>query len=498
MTMNALEFEDVRKSFGAVHALRGVSFRVESGEAHAVVGENGAGKSTLLKILAGITRADAGHIRLNGAPFDHGTPREALAAGLGLVYQERLAFPDLSVAANIFVGREATRASGRLDDASMRARTATLLGQLGVRAAPETPMDRLSAADAQLVQVARALAFDCRVLVLDEPTTSLTDAEVAHLFRILDELRSRGVTILFVSHRLPEVFRLCQRVTVLRDGTYAGTFETRAATPADIVRAMVGREPPPKVVRPAIDRSGAPALSLDRLSRPPAVRDVSLAIWPGEIVGLFGLVGAGRSELVETLFGIHPAVSGEVKVAGAPHRFTEPRQAARAGLGLVPEDRQRLGLHFNLDLGAYLMLPAGACGHAYRTNAVAERPIAERAAAEVALKASSLSALPDSLSGGNQQKLVVAKWLMLSPSVLLLDEPTKGVDVGAKFQLHEIIRARAAKGTACLVVSSELPELLAVADRILVMRGGRLAGEVPGATATEEAVMRLATGEVAA
>ncbi|HVQ41221.1 MAG TPA: sugar ABC transporter ATP-binding protein, partial [Vicinamibacterales bacterium] len=489
-------------SFGAVQALRGVSFRVESGETHAVVGENGAGKSTLLKILAGITRPDAGTVKLAEHVFDHASPREALAGGIGMVFQERLAFPNLSVAANIFAGREITRAgpstmlgARRLDISAMRARTRELLNELRVPIGPDDPMEHVSAANAQLVQVARALAFDCRVLVLDEPTTSLTDAEVDHLFRILMELKARGVTILFVSHRLPEVFRLCERITVMRDGGHAGTFVTNETTPDAIVRAMVGREPPVRLSRPAADAAAQPVLSVRNLSRGHKFHDVSLDVRPGEIVGLFGLVGSGRTELLETLFGIAQPTQGAVHLQGQPIVLRSAREASRAGIALVPEDRQRLGLHFNLNIRHNLSLAAGARRGFGRIDTRAEIRAAEEMAQSLALRMPSLRHEPDALSGGNQQKCVAGKWLTTSPVVLLLDEPTKGVDVGAKFEIHNLIRARAAEGMACLVVSSDLPEVLALADRILVMREGRLRGELPGSAATEENVMALATHE---
>jgi rhamnose transport system ATP-binding protein len=495
--MAALDFIDVRKSFGAVQALRGVSFRVEAGETHAVVGENGAGKSTLLKILAGITRPDAGTVKLADRVFDHASPREALAGGIGMVFQERLAFPNLSVAANIFAGREITGAGGRLDHAAMRARTRDLLNELRVPIGPDDPMEHVSAANAQLVQVARALAFDCRVLVLDEPTTSLTDAEVDHLFRILAELKARGVTILFVSHRLPEVFRLCQRITVMRDGGHAGTFVTAETTPDAIVRAMVGREPPERLQRPAVDPSSAPVLSVRELSRDEAFTDVSLDVRASEIVGIFGLVGSGRTELLETLFGIARPSAGLIHVKGRTVAPRSPRDAARSGIALVPEDRQRLGLHFNLNIRNNIALASGARAGQGKLNRPAEARTAAGLAATLALRAASLNDLPDSLSGGNQQKCVAAKWLATEPAILLLDEPTKGVDVGAKFEIHNLIRARAAEGMACLVVSSDLPEVLALCDRILVMREGRLQGELAGAAATEEDVMYLATHDAA-
>ena len=494
----ALEFVDVHKAFGAVRALRGVSFTVQTGAAHACVGENGAGKSTLLKILAGLVRPDRGEIRLDGVPLRVSGPRDALARGIGVVYQERIAFPNLTVAGNIFAGRELVRRDGRLDEAAMLARTRTLLADLHVPIAPSMPMEHVSAAYAQLVQVARAIAFDCTILVLDEPTTSLTDAEVDHLFRILARLRARGVTLLFVSHRLPEVFRLCERITVLRDGAWVGDFDTAATSPGAIVRAMVGREPPERVARGA-DRPGvAPPLAVRHLTRRPWCEDVTLEAGAGEIVGVFGLVGSGRTELLETIFGLARPDAGRVEVHGRPVVFRSAREAARAGLAFVPEDRQRLGLCFNLDLRHNLVLPSAAKAGTQRIDRRAETAAAAEQVSSLAIRAASLDGTPDTLSGGNQQKLVAGKWLATRPAILLLDEPTKGVDVGAKFEIHNIIRRHAADGMACLVVSSDLPEVLALADRVIVMREGRVRGEIAGAAATEEAVMQLATHEVEA
>ncbi len=436
-------------------------------------------------------------MRLNGQPFDHASPREALAGGIGMVFQERLAFPNLTVAGNIFAGREITRAGGRLDERAMRDRTRVLLDGLRLAIDPDLPMEHASAATAQLVQVARALAFDCRVLVLDEPTTSLTDAEVEHLFRILQELRQRGVTLLFVSHRLPEVFRLCDRITVLRDGGFVGTYARATTTPETIVRAMVGREPPARVQRPAAVTGAAPALSVQGLSREPWFRDVSLDVRAGEIVGVFGLVGSGRTELLETVFGLAPRTAGRVWVDGREVAFRSARDASRAGLALVPEDRQRLGLHFNLSIRHNMALPSAARQGLGPIDGGREVRMAESQVSSLAIRTGSVTDMPESLSGGNQQKVVAAKWLATEPRVLLLDEPTKGVDVGAKFEIHNLIRERAAAGMACLVVSSDLPEVLALVDRIVVMREGHLRGEMDAASATEEAVMQLATHEVA-
>jgi ABC-type sugar transport system ATPase subunit len=462
--MPGLEFHDLSKSFGAVKALTGVTFSVRGGEAHALVGENGAGKSTLLKILAGILRPDAGEVRWRDAPLALANPREALERGIGMVYQEMLCFPNLSVTGNIFAGRELTAPGGRLRERDMEARTAALLDELHLRISPRATAESLSAAHRQLLQVARALAFECRILVLDEPTTALTDAEADHLF-------------------------------VLRDGGYAGTFDAKEIAPERIVRAMVGRDLPPRAEHEVVRRSGPAALAVRGLTRRPWFADVSLSVGPGEIVGLFGLVGSGRSELLETIFGLRRAERGTIEIAGRPLAATSPRQAARAGIALVPEERHRQGLFFNLTLQHNLMMPARTVAGDVLIRDSREWQQSEQLMSEWRVKAQGPGALPDNLSGGNQQKVVLAKWLATSPRVLMLDEPTKGVDVGAKFEIHEIIRRQAASGLGCLVVSSDLPEILSLCDRILVMREGHIQGELAGDAATEESVMHLATSE---
>ena len=490
--MPGLEFHDVRKSFGAVKALRGVSFDVREGDAHALVGENGAGKSTLLKILAGIQRPDGGELRWRDERLSLGSPRDALERGIGMVYQEMLSFPNLTVTGNIFAGRELT-SRGRLRTADMRRRTRALLDELHLPIDPDALAESLSTAHRQLLQVARALAFECRILVLDEPTTSLTDAEADHLFAVLHKLKARGTTLLYVSHRLPEVFRLCDRVTVLRDGAFVGTFERTATTPEEIVRAMVGRDLPPRDhERPAASTS-TPAFELEGLTRHPCFRGVSLRVRPGEILGLFGLVGSGRSELLETIFGLHRPHGGTIRVDGRAVTPRSARHAARLGIALVPEERQRQRLFFNLTVRHNLVLPARTAAGAVLIDPSGERRDAERLIEEWRIRAAGPDVPPDSLSGGNQQKVVLAKWLATSPRVLLLDEPTKGVDVGAKFEIHAIVRRQAERGLACLVASSDLPEVLALCDRVVVMREGAVQGELHGDAATEEAVMHLAT-----
>jgi ABC-type sugar transport system ATPase subunit len=489
--VEAVSFQQIDKSFGAVTALKNVTFAVEAGECHAIVGENGAGKSTLLNILAGSLRPDRGRLALDAMPVALASPREALSRGIGLVHQEMLAFPNLSVTANIFAGREITSGVGLLRESEMRAKSRALLDRLRLPVSPDAYVETLRPAHRQLLQVARALAFDCRFLALDEPTTSLTAAETDQLFSILEDLRGAGVTILYVSHRLSEVFRLCHRISVLRDGRFVNTFERESVSRDDIVRAMVGRSIPQRPPSQPRTASEAPRLQVTSLARRGCFEEVSLVVAPGEIVGVFGLIGSGRTELLETIAGVHSTDRGSVAVDGRPVRARSPRAAARAGIVLVPEDRQREGLCFNLSLRHNLALPAAETRRALliRRSELAE---SDRLVRTWRITTPSTAVTPDRLSGGNQQKIVVAKWLALSPRVLLLDEPTKGVDVAAKYEIHGFIVELAVQGASVLLVSSDLPEVLTLSDRVLVMRKGRIRGEL-GAGASEEQVMRLAT-----
>ena len=496
---DGLVFEHITKAYGRTLALNDVSFAVAPGSVHALVGENGAGKSTLMRILAGMVRPDSGHLRWRGAPLECPTPREALDRGVGIVPQEPVLFPNLTVAENVFAGREPT-AAGRIRRQEMRERTAAVLRELHTTLEPDAAVDSLGPAQQQLVQIARALAFTCHVLILDEPTTCLTDAEVGHLEAMLHRLRAQGVTMLFVSHRLPEVFRLSDRVTVLRDGKHILTAPIGELTPDSVVRAMVGRELALEHRRdspPIQSASDAPlALEVSGLTRRPYFSDVSLRLQAGEIVGIFGLIGSGRTEFLETLFGLYPPDAGTVRVQGKPVAPRSPVDAVRAGLALVPEARHSQGLLFNLDLRHNLQLSTSEVLGRWWIDGTRERAEARQWMEDWRVKAESPDSLPDSLSGGNQQKVLIAKWVATAANVLLLDEPTRGVDVGAKAEIHRRVRELATPPRAVIVVSSDLPEILSLADRILVMRQGRLQGELRGGMATEESVMQLATTDV--
>lgn len=487
--MPALAFEGISKAFGGVRALRGLTLDVAAGDVHALMGENGAGKSTLMKIAAGIHRPDEGRLLRNGQPLDLSDPRAALAAGIGLVHQETLLFPNLDVAENVFAGHEVRR-GWFVDRAAMHQRAEALLASLHLDVDPATEVGHLTAAQQQLLQVARALAFRCDVLILDEPTTSLTDAEVDHLFAVLEQLRSRGVTLIYVSHRLPEVFRLCRTVSVLRDGQHVATWPLEGRSAQDIVRAMVGRDL--RTGHGAGQVGSRVRLEVQGLSRRPHFDNVSLQVREGEIVGLFGLIGSGRTEVVETVFGLYRPDAGTMAVDGEPYAPSTPVAAIRRGVVLQPEMRQSQGLFFNLPISENLLLARESARDGWLRQPGQERSECEGLLKRWGIKAPSIDVPPDSLSGGNQQKVVLAKWLLTSPRVLLLDEPTKGVDVAAKHDIHQLIREEAAHGMGCLVVSSDLPELLALADRIVVLKQGRVQGEVLRG-ATEEDVMHLAT-----
>ncbi|WP_042377617.1 sugar ABC transporter ATP-binding protein [Streptacidiphilus melanogenes] len=489
-----LALEGVSRSFGAVRALQDVSVRLFPGEAHALAGENGAGKSTLIKTLAGVHRPDKGRVLLDGRPVVFHGPADARDAGVAVIYQEPTLFPDLSVAENLFMGRQPRRSLGRVDHAAVRSATARLFQQLGVDLDPDRPARGLSIADQQLVEIAKALSFDARVLIMDEPTAALTGSEVARLFRVVRTLLERGAAVLFISHRLEEVFALCQRVTTLRDGRLVSSEPVAGLTEDGLVRRMVGRdldELYPK--QPA--ELGEVALSVRRLTREGVFTDVSFDVRAGEIVGLAGLVGAGRSEVARAVFGVDRWDAGEVLVDGVALTRGAPSKAIAAGMALVPEDRRAQGLVMEMSIARNIGLTGlRATTTAGLMNRGAERDRALDWAVRLQVKFARLADTVGTLSGGNQQKVVLAKWLATGPRVLIVDEPTRGIDVGTKAEVHRLLSHLAGQGVAVLMISSDLPEILGMADRVLVMHEGRITAEIPRAEATEETVMTAATG----
>lgn len=489
-----LALEGVSKSFGAVRALRDVSLHLYAGEAHALAGENGAGKSTLIKALAGVHRPDSGTVLLDGAPVVFHGPADARDAGVAVIYQEPTLFPDLSVAENIFVGRQPRRSFGRVDHRAVKEATAALFARLGVDLDPEQPARGLSIADQQLVEIAKALSFDARVLIMDEPTAALTGSEVARLFGVVRALREGGAAVLFISHRLEEVFALCQRVTTLRDGGLIASEPVDGLTEDDLVRRMVGRDL--DELYPKQDAEvGDVALSVRRLTREGVFTDVSFDVRRGEIVGLAGLVGAGRSEVARAVFGVDRWDAGEVLIDGKPLKPGAPSLAMNAGLALVPEDRRAQGLVMDMSIERNINLTGlRSTARGGLMDRGAERSRAVDWAVRLQVKYARLADLVGTLSGGNQQKVVLAKWLATGPRVLIVDEPTRGIDVGTKAEVHRLLSQLAADGLAVLMISSDLPEILGMADRVLVMHEGRLTAEIAREDATEESVMAAATG----
>ena len=500
MTM-LLEAVGVHKRFGGVHALRGVSLDVRAGEVHALVGENGAGKSTLINILAGAERRDAGRVVFAGREIDFHSPAESQAVGIAVIHQELATLPTLSVGENVLMGHLPSRA-GFLDRHAMHTQARALLGQAGIDVDPRTPLSELSLSQQQLVEIARALSAGARLLVMDEPSSSLTEHETRRLLDLVRQLRARGVAILYVTHRMAEVFAIADRITVYRDGAYVTTLDAAATTPAAVVGSMVGRTLATSVPNesPAIGEAVLELRSLTKASRDadgrrPPLDGVSLTVRCGEVVGLAGLVGSGRSEVARAIFGADPFDSGEILLDGHAVRFRSPADAIRAGIAMVPEDRKGLALFVDQPLRSNISavaLPALTRLGVVRRRR--ERALAADQVRRLQIRALGLEAPVRKLSGGNQQKTVLARWLVSRPKLLILDEPTHGVDVGAKEEIASLIRALARDGVAILLISSELPEILALSDRILVMRAGRIVAAFDRADADERVVMLHATG----
>jgi rhamnose transport system ATP-binding protein len=486
----------VAKAFGAVRAVIDGTIDLYAGEAHALLGENGAGKSTMVKILAGVHEPDEGEVLLDGNPVTLASPAAARDAGIAVIYQEPTLFPDLSVAENIFMGRQPLVAGRRIDRRRMLAAAAALFGRLGVRLDPGRICRGLSIADQQLVEIAKALSLEARVIVMDEPTAALSATEVARLFEVVRTLRAGGSAVLLISHRLEEVFEICQRVTVMRDGRHVLTSELDGMTTDDLVRAMVGR---PMAERTAGERSapGDVILTVERLTREGVFTDVSLQVRAGEIVALAGLVGSGRSEVARAVFGVDRYDAGRVVVRDRELRRASPTAAMAAGIGFVPEDRRQQGLVMDMSVQQNVALASlGRLRKGGLVRSAAERAFASDWAVRLNLKYGRLTDPVLQLSGGNQQKVVLAKWLGRSPALLIVDEPTRGIDIATKAEVHRLLVQLAAEGVAILVISSELPEVLHIGDRILVMREGRLTAELRHDDATEEKIMAAATGQL--
>jgi len=484
-----VELHGIDKSFAGFPALKDVSFDVRAGEVHALLGENGAGKSTLIRIISGVHTPDRGEVRIGGEVVRLSSPRDARRRGIATVYQELLLFPELSVAENIFLGNAPRTRWGSIDWAAMRAKARVLLEELDSRDLDvDAKVGGLSVASRQRVEIAKALSQNPRVLVMDEPTTSLAEGDVARLMAIVRRLRERGVGIVYVSHRLREIFALADRVTVLRDGACIGTRPIAEVTQASLISMMVGRSIDqlfPKVDAPR----GRTLLELKNLSYRRAVRDVSLTVRQGEILGIAGLVGSGRTELALTVFGITPATSGKILVDGKPVVIDSPRAARDLGIAYIPEDRGLQGLIRAQTLRENVSLPVlDRISSATIVDRRGEQRRACEAIDRFGIRARGTEQIARQLSGGNQQKVVVAKWLGTEPRILIMDEPTRGIDVGAKAEIHALMGKLAQQSLGIIMISSELPEVLGMADRVLVMSGGRIVAAFERAEATPDAV----------
>ncbi|MDI1318769.1 MAG: sugar ABC transporter ATP-binding protein [bacterium] len=496
--MSFLEFHGITKRFPGVLALDGVGFTVERGTCHALIGENGAGKSTLGKILAGVQTADGGEIRLDGKVVAPDSPLAARELGIAMVHQELAFCPNMSVAENLCLG-DLPRHFGFVDRGELRQRARAMLATIGADLDPDVLIGTLSTGREQLVQIAAAVGTGAKVIVMDEPSSSLSAAETAELFRLVRELKGRGITLIYVSHRLEELFALCDNITVLRDGKHVATERVTDTTPHRVVTQMIGRElliaTPNHLARPL----GAELLRVEGLCSPRKFSGIDLSVRAGEIVGVAGIVGAGRSEVVEALFGLDPAATGRVTVKNVSLPLGSRDAALAAGVGLVPAARKRQGRVLGLTCRENTCLAAlPALTTAGWVRRAEERTLAQRYTQRLRVKTPSLETITAGVSGGNQQTIALAKWLARSCDVLLIDEPTRGVDVGAKAEIYQLLDELACEGKALLVVSSELPELIGLCRRILVMRNGGLAGEVARADFSEATLMRLMAGVAAA
>ena len=489
MSEPILKLAGISKSFPGVRALAGIDFDVRPGEVHALLGENGAGKSTLIKIMSGVYQPDAGTMALDGRPATFESPQTAQTAGIATIYQELLLFPELSVAENIFMGHAPKGRFGAIDWSAMRERARELLVSLDIRDLDVgAPVGLLSVGNRQRVEIAKALSHNARILIMDEPTAALTEHDVERLFGIVRLLRARGVGIVYISHRLEEVFLLADRVTVLRDGEFVATKPVAETDHDDLIQMMVGRRIDqlfPKVEA----RFGDIVLELENVVRHPTTRGVSLKLRAGEILGIAGLVGSGRSELAEVIFGMTPADSGAIRVDGKPVSIASPSDAKHLGIAYVPEDRGRQGLVRPMTLAHNVSLASlRRVSSSTFINRRAEEELARTSVKQFQIRASGVEQVVGKLSGGNQQKVGLSKWLATEPRILIMDEPTRGIDVGAKAEIHRLMSELAGKSMAILMISSELPEVLGMSDRILVMRAGQIVAEVSGAEATQAGI----------
>ncbi|MEX0320465.1 MAG: sugar ABC transporter ATP-binding protein [Ruegeria sp.] len=491
----------IEKRFPGVHALKNVQFDLEVGEVHALMGENGAGKSTLMKILSGIYSRDGGDLQIEGRSVSPDSPRAAQDLGIGIIHQELSLMNDLTVAQNIFIGREPRKSFGRLDEAALNAQTTEIFASMNLTLDPRAPVGSLTIAKQQMVEIAKALSYRSKVLIMDEPTAALNDAEIAELFVIIRRLRAEGVGIVYISHKMDELKRIADRVTVMRDGEYVGTVDAAATPINQIIAMMVGREVKDDPLDVPDLSQAEIALEVRDLSRGREIRDVSFSVRSGEILGFAGLMGAGRTEVARAIFGADPRDAGDIRVHGRAVPISSPSDAVRAGIGYLSEDRKHFGLATGMNLRDNIAL---ASMHRFTRRGGALDDGAMRDAAQGYIRQLGIRTPSDTqevrlLSGGNQQKVVIAKWLLRDCDILIFDEPTRGIDVGAKSEIYKLLEELAAQGKTIIVISSELPEIMRLSHRIAVMCEGRLTGILPGGTeTTQEDIMKLATQREAA
>jgi ribose transport system ATP-binding protein len=488
-----LEMSGIYKSFGPVQVLKNMKLEILPGEIHALVGENGAGKSTLMKILGGVIQKDAGEIRIDDKPVEISKVRDAERLGIAIIHQELSIIPDMTITENVFLGNEIRTSLGLVDEKAMNREVTKVLGKLGLEVNPKERCKNLGVGQLQLVEIAKALIHHAQLIVMDEPTSALTDHEIDRLFTIIQSLKQEGVSFVYISHRLEELFTICERLTVLRDGEYIGTGIIKDLSFNQVISMMVGREIGDRFPKKT-NKPGETILEVHNLSSPRKFNNISFNVRKGEILGIAGLMGAGRTELVRALFGAEPATSGEIRFNGKLVTIKSPKDAMALGFGFVTEDRKTEGLFIDFSLDFNIIAPnfkkLSTCGLLHQQKIIS---YVESLIQALRVKTSSIYETAKNLSGGNQQKVVVAKWLGRKPTILILDEPTRGVDVGAKREIYEIMNELAHQGVSIIMVSSELPEIVGMSDRVLVLRLGHQAGMLES-DITQERIMSLATG----
>lgn len=496
MSQKVLEMQGIKKSFSGVYALSGIDFELELGEVHALLGENGAGKSTLIKVLGGIHRPDSGTIRINGKEVKITSVPDAREQGIGIIHQEIVLVPYLTVAQNLFLGREIVGAAGKVNMEETNRRAQEMLSKVGVNIRATEMVEDLTIAQQQMVEIVKAVSFNGRIIVMDEPTSSLSNEEVEQLFRIIATLKEQKVSIIYISHRMEELFRISDRVTVIRDGQYVGTRPTKETNPNELVAMMVGRDLQNFYSRDFLDLSNeAPILEVKNLTCTDQFEDVSFSVRKGEILGFSGLVGAGRSEIMQCIFGAREYQSGTILYKGEETKFKNPMQALKAGIAMVPEDRKKEGLVLGNSVAFNLTLSSlHFCMNGIAISEKKRKTVIGEYFQKLRIKAASPAIEAQSLSGGNQQKVVLAKWLATKPEVLILDEPTRGVDVNAKYEIYLTINELAKQGLAIIMVSSELPEIINMCDNVCVVREGKLVKTLPKEELSQEEIMKYAAG----